>query len=95
MKTSHTPGPWEDCLESKGIIRSVNSKQPNAIESIVARTEIENPEERANARLIAAAPDLLEAAKLSLKMLEFNPGKDHPACDILRAAIKKAEGEGR
>jgi len=50
----------------------------------------------ANAHLMAAAPDLLEAAKFALESLEnmftsdFANGGDRPVRDALEAAIKKA-----
>ena len=55
----------------------------------------------ANARLIAAAPDLLAAAQCALAdfegiLPEFDPEREHPAWETLaelRAAITKATGE--
>ena len=44
-------------------------------------------EEKANARLIAAAPDLLEACKMVIK-----EGLTGPSLDAVRYAIAKAEG---
>lgn len=46
----------------------------------------------ANARLIAAAPDLLEALIDSVCALECC-GKDYPAAEKARAAIAKARGD--
>ena len=46
----------------------------------------------ANARLIAAAPDLYEACQAALECLENNGFGKAYVEDILRAAIKKAEG---
>lgn len=48
-------------------------------------------EQEANARLIAAAPDLLEVAKLLVSWLDEEDGA-HKLCDKARAAIRKAEG---
>lgn len=54
-------------------------------------------EEEANARLIAAAPELLEAAKKMREYLELvgcgSYQGDMAMLDIIRAAIAKAEGE--
>ena len=52
-------------------------------------------ETRDNARLIAAAPDLLEACKMALGTLEAEPVEIRKPMNIsiLRAAIAKAEGE--
>jgi hypothetical protein len=46
--------------------------------------------ERANARLIAAAPELMEACKLALGAFERNNAIDW---NILEKAIAKAEGK--
>ena len=53
---------------------------------------------QANARLIAAAPDLLAAAEGALQWLrdlleEENPDSFEEACEPLRHAIAKARGE--
>lgn len=52
----------------------------------------------ANARLIAAAPDLLEALKYAERMLDSykttHVGVHHAALEKARAAIAKAEGRG-
>jgi hypothetical protein len=53
------------------------------------------PEDEASADLIAAAPDLLEAAARALEDLEFLSGEtadDQPTVQMLRAAIAKATG---
>jgi hypothetical protein len=47
----------------------------------------------ANARLIAAAPDLLEALKGMLGVWEEDPAYGHASAEKARAAIAKAEGE--
>jgi hypothetical protein len=51
-------------------------------------------EERANARLIAAAPDLLTAAKMALGTIELdalNEPEAKPIATALRDAIAQAE----
>lgn len=64
----HTPGPWHVTTEtdgrSRGYIRAGEpldgAKMPPAVARVCARTLSEN---EANARLIAAAPELLEALR--------------------------------
>jgi hypothetical protein len=51
----------------------------------------ETEEVIANARLIAAAPELLDALKEGLHQLENSTGK-HDLSQLFRTAIKKAEG---
>jgi len=50
-------------------------------------------EDAANARLIAAAPELLEACKLAEENLAPLYSGDHLVLRTLRAAIQKATGE--
>lgn len=56
----------------------------------------DDPEDLANARLIAAAPDLLDACERALEAIEKYPDKKHPMTApeiIMRAAVRKAKGE--
>lgn len=68
-KATHTPGNWSTSKGSlTGAVWSGNeliaSVYPNAPEDWDGRSEFHRVDEmRANARLIAAAPDLLEALK--------------------------------
>jgi hypothetical protein len=83
---SHTPGPWKIACESGDWFATLNDYAP------IPATE-------ANARLIAAAPDLLEALR---DVIGWVPGgaaemwhTDAPtkAVERARAAIAKAEGK--
>jgi hypothetical protein len=91
MKTdNHTPGPWH-LAESPTFV----------MDGIHCVCEIAHPDDfsdpspnaKANARLIAAAPDLLEA----LEKIASSDGSLHGTCvrdlkEIARAAINKAKG---
>lgn len=100
MSTKHTPGPWHEdghqIISEHGYVVAV---LPNTNRDADSETTA------ADARLIAAAPDLMEAMKLI-----FNPHNgesgylppdggtvrlrlDHPAVLKARAAIAKATGE--
>jgi hypothetical protein len=60
--SKHTPGPWAvgPDLEVFYALNGVEITRPLKLTSMAGRTE----EDRANARLIAAAPELLEALKV-------------------------------
>ena len=114
QKAAHTPGPWSlttvptsagschqigpfptrrpdgaptfACLYADGIRIGIDDRLPNAIELA------------ANARLIAAAPDLLEIALAIVALCGLGKHADmacmegSPLVDAARAAIAKAEG---
>lgn len=84
----HTPGPWSydpDENEIHADTRQDAGGDPYHICEMLSK----NP---ANARLIAASPDLLEALKQAVARIEFLNGADDSAMDRIRAAIAKAEG---
>ena len=82
-----TPGPWEVAPDRWWAVRSIQD-QKTIVSAAVAGRSME--EELANARFIAAAPDLLEA--LEKIVLEFE-GYASDGLDLAIAAIAKAEGE--
>ena len=88
-KPTHTPGPW-----MRHDYRVFREGQQASDLTFVAQTAF-NAAQRtstaeANARLIAAAPDLLTACKMALNERMF---KDWPeVATALIAAIAKAEG---
>ena len=89
--TKHTPGPWELNRFEQQLI---GAPTKNVARCIVIPAD--GPERyriaAANARLIAAAPDLLEAAKIAeayLKQIGYKP-VEH--LKIIIDAIRKAEG---
>jgi len=94
-KPTFTPGPWqiEDCTpgESTGLRFEVGTK-----DSVIARTTDGWKEARANARLIAAAPELLEQCKLFEKCLTYLINSGDSGADLerdkLREVLAKVEG---
>ncbi len=95
-KTSHTPGPW---MREKRIVftlahagwRRGVEQFSNWFSAHVQGYGGVSPEElEANARLIAAAPDLLVCCKAALLAFETNAAMDW---SDLRYAIDKAEGK--
>ncbi len=88
--SEHTPGPWivsgESIVSDEMEICIANIERDGGYEALA-------PERDANARLIAAAPDLLAACKLAKKFLE--PDLVEPGRTVFWAlvgVIKKAEG---
>jgi hypothetical protein len=84
----HTPGPWVIGRRGKRNVYSSSVATPICMCDSMQESSLE--EEQANARLIAAAPDLLEALKrcrfdsLNMSMADL---------EFCRAAYLKAIGE--
>ena len=89
METKHTPGPWNDGMDSKG-----NFIYMQRYGDPYLRPEDINEEWQANLRLVSSAPDLLEALN------ELANGYSGNRWDVgialrlkkARAAIAKATG---
>ena len=100
MTTKHTPGPWKLKL-GKGIQYTylVADKKGQDIANWAHYPNATKAQTKANARLIAAAPDLLEALMgLLADITEYQTlnnlgGEDNHWQAIARAAIVKATGE--
>lgn len=93
MSTKHTPGPW--VFESEfGSRAFVNTKDES---TYIAIQYCDNREEMAaNARLIAAAPELLEALQNCLDILlvaDMKTAETETPYTRAKAAIAKATGE--
>ena len=85
MQTQHTPGPWHVGTGKAESI--IYYKEGWAVaNAIVFHSEISLEEIHANARLIAAAPEMLEALK---HILPYTQCGDKL---VIEAAIAKAEG---
>lgn len=97
MTSKHTPGPWEVMFAGSSKagqpfkIDEAYVYAPNTQDDTAICADIIDPVTQeiseANARLIAAAPDLLEACQLALD------SDDKAVRRFLRAAIAKAKGE--
>lgn len=82
--SKHTPGPWKCSLTSHHYY-DYRLDGPNA------QLKFDKEQGYANAKLIASAPELLEACQFVLQ--EWNEPEAVPeALDRLRKAIAKAEG---
>ena len=96
---SYTPGPWihsacEDTRNGKMVMIPIID--PDTMDESVDRRAIAECNDLrkdcwANARLIAAAPDLLEALKETLEHIDCHCLTEGD-CNKARSAIAKAEG---
>ena len=84
MSAQHTPGPW---VVGKNII---GSRDEYGFNRHIVSMEWKDEQGAADSRLIAAAPDLLDALINLLATHEGEGGTRYHAGDIARAAIKKA-----
>lgn len=86
-ETKHTPGPWR-VNEKTSLV-----EQDDPLGLFVADCRMLD-EGRANAHLIAAAPDMLDALKTILgdpDIMCTHNGNHFCSFDVVRAAIAKAE----
>ena len=96
MNAKHTPGPWEYNVNTQGRFRvfAGTSEIVRAL-STHGRRRLGKAEREANARLIAAAPGLLEALREAEDVLNALDMSGYSQADVLatvRVAIAKAEG---
>lgn len=89
MSAKHTPGPWDARSFNGGVFA-----QDVFVASVYGDDPDCRPDDRmrANARLIAAAPELLDAL---IELADCGAeawGEDRPCVRIARAAIAKAAG---
>lgn len=116
--SEHTPGPWtfdgEEGIVKEGVVTPYHGivTTEQRIAAIYVANDFDFPsseaeedfqeEAIANARLIAAAPDLLAACKTALRYLTvqipYSPSEQGdsdfvPTVQALRAAIAKAKGD--
>ena len=100
--SKHTPGPWEwygpNLLcggerQSENILNSADDGKSYGMHSALIEHHWDGDVAKANARLIAAAPDLLEASKEMLQLIDAICRVEGATVRKARAAIAKATGE--
>lgn len=105
MSAQHTPGQWRVRPDAGDWIATYDARGSSAYEAVLADDEVvalvvarnsdpwsEPPDTAHNARLIAAAPDLLEACvEARVRMVGVTGMERHVA--LLDAAIAKATGQ--
>ena len=91
MTTKHTPGPWRVAgRETRNLPHSLVAAD-TLLARVYSKCFGDEVEETANARLIAAAPDLLAALKGVLADLDGL--KMRPQFNAAHAAVAKATGD--
>lgn len=92
MKTQYTKGPWRMGAETENVVRIYPQNSAQAIAGAVGDNALND------ARLIAAAPDLLAACEEAASFLTIwghEPKNNYEKAlkKMLDATIKKARGE--
>lgn len=99
MTTKHTPGPW---TTEEGPENGIAIIADNVVLATMPEWPAKQAEQTANALLIAAAPDLLDALRWLLEIVEKCDAAGIPIAGALegrssqsaaRAAIAQATGE--
>lgn len=106
MTTKHTPGPWAVEYATNGprfYSDELARQNPHSVNRPIFALDRDDQQTRDNARLIAAAPELLEGAEYILNMIarlertnalrELLSGQDLAVMRNTRAAIAKATGD--
>lgn len=97
-KVGHTAGPWQTViLDGDTYIQMGDGSRPNSGQALLARVQRQGEEQKANALLIASAPELLEACKwyqMACEDVDAGQSKGYfqKAMELGRVAIAKAEG---
>lgn len=92
----HTPGPWT--IDLGNVIKASDSRESIAMIRWFIADSFDETEGQANARLIAAAPELLEAGEQVVELIEhliatgYMPAGDWATLQVMKTAIAKAKG---
>ena len=97
MTTKHTPGPWEKADGTDGITRGIRGWHGPEMVNVINWNGISRATSvtgQANARLLAAAPDLLDEllSVLDWAVTERAPLREQEI-ESIRKVIAKATGE--
>src|SRR4051812_36082664 len=92
-RTAHTPGPWLAEANDSSVFDSEGREVADCLTFPFSGEVAE-----ANARLIAAAPELYEVLREAERQIEYLPNRFEPPANVnqvltrIRAALAKAEG---
>lgn len=97
MTNKFTPGPWKVSLTDDTVVMD---KDANAVAVAVGDYDTHYEVTEANARLIAAAPDLYEALQMLhdetadyIRLNHLGDPHHNQSMQLARAALKLAKGE--
>jgi hypothetical protein len=91
MNTKHTPGPWTVTANTTGPGHHVSAFESRWAQMVTVHASPSRTiEAEANARLIAAAPELLEALLAMVESYEYEASSKNPVLLQAREAITKA-----
>lgn len=92
--SKHTPGPWSisELLADYEVSEHHIFIQPD-VAVIERKIEGKDQHDMADARLIAAAPDLLHALEIAVRQNEHDMLMTGDELRVCRAAIARAKGE--
>ena len=85
----HTPGPWQVNAGCDWVIESQDGVSVSSVYTPAGQREVR----QANARFIAAAPEMLEELESMLSEHCGNHECDDVVHDLARTALAKAKGE--
>ena len=86
----HTPAPWDTTIYADhSLQQEFHMVKIGDYAYMIGHRDLD----KANARLIASAPELLDALKNLLAVMEGEGGTNTNAQETARQAIAKAEGE--
>ena len=93
MKTKHTPGPWQYAFEGGTVAFIVEADGTTVVKLSATENSTAHSHLAANARLIAAAPEMLKALH-SIRLCSINSmSSRHEMCRLAGEAIAKATGD--
>lgn len=88
---THTPGPWTVKKEEKFLVMGTFITVRDSHDGVIAGTHVDD---KANARLIAAAPDLLEIVKAYRNLLRTMASTEGELATFshIESVLAKAKG---
>lgn len=100
MKAEHTPGPWSMCLERRGVSFLVRDTDGRLVCEMSWHSSSRQhyplrDESEANARLIAAAPELLKELERQIEWTwnPFEPKNQSDRYKRMKALFDRVTGE--